>query len=73
MFRRHSVFPASARRPEREPKLAPFSRPWFIRLAGTHNGDEFQKVHDENEVDAFVTRFPDADFYLTEYCDYRLR
>ncbi|QIE23874.1 Tetratricopeptide repeat protein [Caballeronia sp. SBC1] len=61
----------SARGSECDPKLASFSRPWLIRLAGTHNGDDFQKVHDENEIDAFVTRFPDADFYLTEYCDYR--
>ncbi|SAL61225.1 TPR domain-containing protein [Caballeronia udeis] len=56
---------------ERDPRLASFSRPWLIRLAGTHNGDDFQKVHDENEVDAFVAQFPDADFYLTEYFDYR--
>jgi glutathione synthase/RimK-type ligase-like ATP-grasp enzyme len=62
---------AIARGAELAQILASLSFPLLIRLAGTHNGADFEKIHDRNEVDSFVARFPETDFYLTEYCDYR--
>jgi glutathione synthase/RimK-type ligase-like ATP-grasp enzyme len=59
-----------ARGPARGRALESLSFPLLVRLAGTHNGDDFEKLDDANQVDAFFARFPEADFYLTEYVDY---
>jgi glutathione synthase/RimK-type ligase-like ATP-grasp enzyme len=60
-----------ARRPGRGLALESLTFPLLVRLAGTHNGDDFEKVDDARQVEAFLARFPEADFYLTEYVDYR--
>ncbi len=50
---------------------AAFSFPFLARRTGTHGGIDFEKVHNEAELQAFVSRCPDAEYYLTEYVDYR--
>jgi hypothetical protein len=65
------VASAIARGSKRGHMLQSLSFPLLARLAGTHNGDHFEKLDDASQVDAFFARFPEADFYLTEYVDYR--
>jgi Flp pilus assembly protein TadD len=57
--------------PARKHALESLSFPLLVRLAGTHNGDDFEKLDDAGQVEAFFARFPEADFYLTDYVDYR--
>ena len=45
--------------------------PLLIRLAGKHGGDEFEKLSDLPAIAEFASRCPEADYYLTEYADYR--
>jgi hypothetical protein len=40
-------------------------------MAGTHGGDAFEKFDDAAAIAPFVAVRPDADFYVTEYADYR--
>jgi tetratricopeptide (TPR) repeat protein len=42
----------------------------LARPAGTHGGDDFEKIEDAAELAAFLTRH-DTDHYLIEYVDYR--
>ena len=48
-----------------------FSMPLLIRCAGTHGGDDFEKIDDIGAVAHFVSGHPDANFYLSEFADYR--
>ena len=48
-----------------------FSMPLLIRCAGTHGGDDFEKIDDLSAVAQFVSKHPDANFYLSEFADYR--
>jgi tetratricopeptide (TPR) repeat protein len=43
----------------------------LARPAGTHGGDDFEKIEDPVELPAFLARHPDTDHYLIEYVDYR--
>jgi tetratricopeptide (TPR) repeat protein len=43
----------------------------LARPAGTHGGDDFEKIEDPVELAAFLARHPDTDHYLIEYVDYR--
>ena len=45
--------------------------PLLVRLAGKHGGDDFEKLSDFPAIAQFAARFPEANFYLTEYADYR--
>lgn len=45
--------------------------PLLVRTAGTHGGDAFEKVESLEPIAAFVARHPAANFYVTEYVDYR--
>ena len=51
--------------------LEGFGWPLLVRLAGNHGGDDFEKLADWNAVADFVARRPEADYYLTQYADYR--
>lgn len=51
--------------------IAGFTLPLLARFAGTHGGDDLDKFEDWNDVAKFALVRPDADYYLTEYADYR--
>jgi tetratricopeptide (TPR) repeat protein len=46
------------------------SFPLLARPAGTHGGDDFEKVADVAELSAFLAQNPDSDHYVIEYIDY---
>jgi hypothetical protein len=48
-----------------------FTMPLLVRIAGNHGGDDFEKALDVNAIADFVSKRPEADYYLTEYVDYR--
>ena len=48
-----------------------FRPPLLARVAGRHGGDDFEKLDDWPAVASFVSRSPDARYYLIEYIDYR--
>ena len=43
----------------------------LARPAGTHGGDDFEKIEDPAELTAFLAQNPNTDHYLIEYIDYR--
>ena len=45
--------------------------PLLIRCAGTHGGDDFEKIDDIAAIAPFVSNHPDANFYISEFADYR--
>jgi hypothetical protein len=45
--------------------------PLLARPAGTHGGDDFEKMDDAAQLRAFVAQRVDQDYYLTPYVDYR--
>lgn len=55
----------------RNGSLDAFSLPVLVRLAGTHGGEDFEKLDDFTAVADFAMRRPEADHYLTEYVEYR--
>ncbi len=48
-----------------------FPMPVVVRLAGTHGGDDMEKVDSWQAVGEFVARHPGQVFYLAEYVDYQ--
>jgi tetratricopeptide (TPR) repeat protein len=50
--------------------LLPFMFPVLARPAGTHGGDDFEKIESLDELARFLARRPDDDHYLIEYVDY---
>lgn len=50
--------------------IAQFAMPVLIRCAGTHGGDDFEKVDNAEAIADFVAKHPDAVFYLSEFIDY---
>jgi tetratricopeptide (TPR) repeat protein len=48
-----------------------FTMPLLIRCAGTHGGDDFEKIDDIGAIAPFVSSHPDANFYVSEFADYR--
>jgi Flp pilus assembly protein TadD len=51
--------------------LAEFTLPFLIRCAGTHGGDDFEKVDTLAAATDFVNRNPDATIYVSNFIDYR--
>jgi len=47
-----------------------FTMPLLIRCAGTHGGNDFEKIDDIGAIDPFVSHHPDANFYVSEFVDY---
>jgi len=50
--------------------LLPFSWPVLARPAGTHGGDDFEKIASLPELTDFMAKHSDSDNYLIEYIDY---
>ena len=50
---------------------AGFVPPFLLRVAGNHGGEEFDRFEDWNAVAEFVSRRPEAEYYLSEYLEYR--
>src|SRR5262249_32498102 len=50
--------------------LAAFTFPVLARLAGTHGGDDFEKLAEPEAVSRFVAARPAADYYVSEYVPY---
>jgi tetratricopeptide (TPR) repeat protein len=48
-----------------------FSLPLLIRVAGPHGGDDFDKFDNWPDIADFVTKRPEANYYVIEYIDYR--
>jgi glutathione synthase/RimK-type ligase-like ATP-grasp enzyme len=57
--------------PQGQAAIEGMPMPLLIRCAGTHGGDDFEKVDTANGIATFVRNHPDATFYLSEYIDYR--
>jgi tetratricopeptide (TPR) repeat protein/glutathione synthase/RimK-type ligase-like ATP-grasp enzyme len=51
-------------------KLLPFSFPVLARPAGTHGGDDFEKIASLSDLANFLGSRPDSDHYVIEYIDY---
>jgi tetratricopeptide (TPR) repeat protein len=48
----------------------PFAFPVLARPAGTHGGDDFEKLEDLDELARFIVARPTHDHYVIEYVDY---
>jgi tetratricopeptide (TPR) repeat protein len=48
----------------------PFTFPVLARPAGTHGGDDFEKIASLDELAGFLARRPEDDHYAIEYLDY---
>ena len=55
----------------RSNNLEGFALPLLVRLAGCHGGDDFEKVDNLKAITDFASRQPEANYYLTEYVNYR--
>ncbi len=53
----------------RDTHLAGFQAPLLVRRAGTHGGDDFDKVEQLEAIAPLVAAGPDEDFYVSEYID----
>jgi glutathione synthase/RimK-type ligase-like ATP-grasp enzyme len=51
-------------------RLLPFRFPVLARPAGTHGGDDFEKLESLDELARFLARRPDDDHYVIEYVNY---
>jgi len=51
-------------------KVLPFAFPVLARPAGTHGGDDFEKVASCEELASFLAERRDSDHYVIEYIDY---
>src|SRR5262249_15124157 len=47
-----------------------FPFPVLARPAGTHGGDDFEKIEDVAALSAFLAQYPEHDRYVIEYVDY---
>ena len=47
-----------------------FSFPLLSRPAGTHGGDDFEKIESPTRLAAFLAERPGSDHYVIEYLDY---
>ena len=50
---------------------SPFVFPLLVRRAGTHGGEDFEKVDDDAALREFIDRTQASHFYVTQYVDYR--
>jgi hypothetical protein len=48
-----------------------FTTPFLVRVAGRHNGDDFEKIETREDLRTFAARHPGAEFYLMDYIDIR--
>ena len=57
--------------PDWQKLIEKFDFPLLIRCAGTHGGDDFEKVGDIAAIGTFVSSHPGSNFYVIEFADYR--
>ena len=50
---------------------ATFTFPSIVRVAGTHGGDRMERVDNDRELCDFVGAYRTADFYISDFVDYR--
>lgn len=50
--------------------MLPFGFPLLVRPAGTHGGDDFEKLENLAELSGFLATRPAADHYVIEFIDY---
>jgi len=50
--------------------LVPFTFPVLARPAGTHGGDDFEKIESFDELARFLAQRPGSDHYVIEHVDY---
>ncbi len=55
--------------PEGASHIGGFATPLLVRRAGTHGGDDFDKVDERAAVAPLVASKPEEDFYISEYLD----
>ena len=48
-----------------------FTPPFLLRVAGNHGGEAFDRFDDWHAVAEFFSRNPGAEYYLSEYVEYR--
>lgn len=48
----------------------PFAFPVLARPAGTHGGDDFERIAEVDELAGFLAKHGDSDRYIIEYIDY---
>jgi len=51
-------------------RAVPFAFPVLARPAGTHGGDDFEKIAGLDELAGFLAKHADSDRYVIEYIDY---
>ena len=51
-------------------KMLPIAFPVLARPAGTHGGDDFEKIASCEALASFLKERPDSDHYVIEYIDY---
>jgi tetratricopeptide (TPR) repeat protein len=47
-----------------------WERPQLVRPAGTHGGDDLERIEDGNALAAYLDRVPSSAFYLSDFHDY---
>jgi glutathione synthase/RimK-type ligase-like ATP-grasp enzyme len=52
-------------------RLGKFQLPLLVRVAGTHGGDDFDKIENWDDIAAFVAKSPAANYYVIGFIDYR--
>ncbi|TAL03769.1 MAG: tetratricopeptide repeat protein [Rhodospirillaceae bacterium] len=45
--------------------------PLLLRVAGTHGGDDFERLNGVGEIAMFLAQHPADEYYLAEYVDYQ--
>lgn len=48
-----------------------FAFPLLVRVAGSHGGEAFEKLHNADELALFLKLNPGAEYYVSEFVDYR--
>jgi tetratricopeptide (TPR) repeat protein len=51
--------------------FAGFRLPLLVRVAGTHGGDDFDKFENWKDIADFVSKNPEANYYVIEYINYQ--
>jgi tetratricopeptide (TPR) repeat protein len=51
----------------------PFAHPLLIRPTGSHGGEGLLRIDAPADLAAYLAALPSAEFFLTDYCDFRSR
>jgi glutathione synthase/RimK-type ligase-like ATP-grasp enzyme len=67
----HTFSKAELRPSLGEDGMAVLQFPLLVRPAGTHGGENFEKVHDRDQLSMFLSRLGESNYYVTPFVDYR--